>query len=147
MNRLISTKGRYALRLMIDIASYSNGSPVTLKDVSKRQDVSIKYLEQVVSLLLKRGYLISIRGNNGGYLLSKDPKEYTAGDIIRCAEGTLAPVACLQTDCNVCPRKDICSTLDFWKGFYDVVNNYVDSVTLDDLRNEELLKIGNDYSI
>lgn len=147
MNRLISTKGRYALRLMIDIASYSNGSPVTLKDVSKRQDVSIKYLEQVVSLLLKRGYLISIRGNNGGYLLSKDPKEYTAGDIIRCAEGTLAPVACLQTDCNVCPRKDICSTLDFWKGFYDVVNNYVDSVTLDDLRNEELLKIGNDYNI
>ncbi len=144
---MISTKGRYALRLMIDISSYSNGNPVTLKDISKRQDISIKYLEQVVSLLVKRGYLISVRGNNGGYLLAKDAKEYTAGDIIRCAEGTLAPVSCLQTDCNVCPRKDICSTIEFWKGFYNVVNNYVDSVTLEDLKSEELLKIGNDYSI
>jgi Rrf2 family protein len=144
---MISTKGRYALRLMIDISSYSNGNPVTLKEISKRQDISIKYLEQVVSLLVKRGYLISVRGNNGGYLLAKDAKEYTAGDIIRCAEGTLAPVSCLQTDCNVCPRKDICSTIEFWKGFYNVVNNYVDSVTLEDLKSEELLKIGNDYSI
>ncbi len=144
---MISTKGRYALRLMIDIASYSTGGPVTLKDISKRQDISIKYLEQVVSLLVKRGFLISVRGNNGGYMLARNPKDYTAGDIIRCAEGTLAPVSCLQTDCNVCPRKDICSTLDFWKGFYNVVNDYVDSVTLEDLRNKELLKIGNDYSI
>ena len=144
---MISTKGRYALRLMIDIASYSTGGPVTLKDISKRQGVSIKYLEQVVSLLVKRGFLISVRGNNGGYMLARNPKDYTAGDIIRCAEGTLAPVSCLQTDCNVCPRKDICSTLDFWKGFYNVVNDYVDSVTLEDLRNKELLKIGNDYSI
>ena len=144
---MISTKGRYALRLMIDIASYSDGAPIALKDVSSRQDISIKYLEQVVSLLVKRGYLISVRGNNGGYLLSKDPKEYTAGDIIRCCEGTLAPVSCLQTDCNACPRKDICSTIDFWKGFYDVVNNYVDSITLEDLKNKELIKIGNDYSI
>ncbi len=144
---MISTKGRYALRLMIDIASYSTGDPVTLKDVSKRQDVSIKYLEQVVSLLVKRGFLISVRGNNGGYMLARNPKDYTAGDIIRCAEGTLAPVSCLQTDCNVCPRKDICSTLDFWKGFYNVVNDYVDSVTLEDLKNKELIKIGNDYSI
>ncbi len=144
---MISTKGRYALRLMIDIASYSTGGPVTLRDISKRQDISIKYLEQVVSLLVKRGFLISVRGNNGGYMLARNPKDYTAGDIIRCAEGTLAPVSCLQTDCNVCPRKDICSTLDFWKGFYNVVNDYVDSVTLEDLRNKELLKIGNDYSI
>ncbi|MBR6071274.1 MAG: Rrf2 family transcriptional regulator [Acholeplasmatales bacterium] len=144
---MISTKGRYALRVMIDIASYSNGEPVSLKDVSKRQEISVKYLEQVVSLLVKRGYLLSVRGNNGGYLLSKDPKDYTIGDIIRCAEGTLAPVACLQTDCNTCNRSDICSTIDFWKGFYDVVNNYVDSVTLEDLKNKELEKIGNDYSI
>lgn len=144
---MISTKGRYALRLMIDISTYSNGTPVSLKDVSQRQDISVKYLEQVVSLLVKRGLLLSVRGNNGGYLLTKDPKEYTAGDIIRCCEGTLAPVACLQTDCNVCPRKDICSTIDFWKGFYDVVNNYVDNITLDELRIKELQKIGNDYNI
>ena len=144
---MISTKGRYALRLMIDIATYSNGEPVSLKDSSKRQEISIKYLEQVVSLLVKRGYLISIRGNNGGYLLAKDASQYTAGDILRCAEGTLAPVACLQTDCNVCPRKDMCSTIEFWKGFYDAVNGYVDGVTLEDLKNNELKKIGNDYSI
>ncbi len=144
---MISTKGRYALRLMIDIAAYSNGNPISLKDVSKRQEISIKYLEQVVSLLVKRGYVLSVRGNNGGYLLTKQPKEYTAGDIIRCCEGTLAPVACLQTNCNNCARKDICSTIDFWKGFYDAVNNYVDSVTLEDLKNKELLKIGNDYNI
>jgi Rrf2 family protein len=144
---MISTKGRYALRLMIDIASYSDGKPVSLKDISKRQDISIKYLEQVVSLLVKRGLLVSVRGNNGGYLLAKPASEYTAGDIIRCSEGTLAPVACLQTDCNSCVRKDICSTIDFWKGFYDVVNNYVDSITLEQLKENELLKIGNDYSI
>ena len=144
---MISTKGRYALRLMIDIATYSNGKPVSLKDISERQDISIKYLEQVVSLLVKRGYLVSVRGNNGGYLLAKAANLYTAGDILRCAEGTLAPVACLQTDCNTCPRKDICSTIGFWKGFYDVVNNYVDSVTLDDLKDNEKVKIGNDYSI
>ena len=144
---MISTKGRYALRLMIDIASYSDGKPVSLKDISKRQDISIKYLEQVVSLLVKRGLLVSVRGNNGGYLLAKPASEYTAGDIIRCSEGTLAPVACLQTDCNSCVRKDICSTIDFWKGFYDVVNNYVDSITLEKLKENELLKIGNDYSI
>ena len=144
---MISTKGRYALRLMIDIASYSDGKPVSLKDISKRQDISIKYLEQVVSLLVKRGLLVSVRGNNGGYLLAKPASEYTAGDIIRCSEGTLAPVACLQTDCNSCVRKDICSTIYFWKGFYDVVNNYVDSITLEQLKENELLKIGNDYSI
>ena len=144
---MISTKGRYALRMMIDIAAYSNGNPVSLKDVSQRQDISIKYLEQVVSLLVKRGFLISIRGNNGGYLLSRNAKDYTAGDIIRCAEGTLAPVSCLQTDCNLCKRRDICSTIEFWKGFYNVVNNYVDGITLEDLRNKELLKIGNDYNI
>ena len=147
MIKLISTKGRYALRLMIDIASYSDGNPVSLKDVSKRQEISIKYLEQVVSLLVKRGYLLSVRGNNGGYLLAKEANEYTAGDIIRCAEGTLAPVACLQTDCNLCKRKDICSTIDFWKGFYNAVNNYVDNITLEELKNKELEKIGNDYSI
>ena len=144
---MISTKGRYALRLMIDIATYSNGNPISLKDVSNRQEISIKYLEQGVSFLVKIGYLISIRGNNGGYLLAKDPKEYTAGDILRCAEGSLVPVSCLQTDCNTCKRQDICSTIGFWKGFYNVVNNYVDSVTLYDLAENERKILGNNYSI
>ena len=144
---MISTKGRYALRLMIDIAAYSSGDVVSLKDISKRQDVSIKYLEQVVSLLVKGGMLISVRGNNGGYLLAKKPSDYTAGDILRVAEGTLAPIACLQRDPIDCERQDTCSTIEFWKGYYKVINDYVNNITLEDLANKEIARIGNDYSI
>ena len=144
---MISTKGRYALRLMIDIAAYSNGEVVSLKDISRRQDVSIKYLEQVVSLLTKSGMLISVRGNNGGYRLAKEPKHYTAGDILRVAEGTLAPISCLQCDPNTCPRVDSCSTIEFWRGYYKAINDYVNNITLEDLANNELKRIGNDYNI
>ena len=144
---MISTKGRYALRLMIDIAAYSNGSVVSLKDISSRQGISIKYLEQVVSLLTRSQLLISVRGNNGGYRLVKDPKEYSVGEILTAAEGTLAPVSCLQTEVNTCPRALGCSTIDFWQGFYKVVNDYVGGVTLEDLATKEREIIGNDYSI
>ena len=144
---MISTKGRYALRLMIDIAAYSNGGVVSLKDVSNRQLISIKYLEQVVSLLTRSGLLISVRGNNGGYRLSKNAKDYTAGEILKAAEGTLAPVACLQCEPINCDRVDICSTIDFWKGFNKVINDYVENITLEDLANKEKEKIGNDYNI
>ena len=144
---MISTKGRYALRLMIDIAAYSNGDVVSLKDISNRQNISIKYLEQVVSFLTKSGMLQSVRGNNGGYRLTKKPSDYTAGEILRVAEGTLVPVACLQCDPITCERVEMCSTIGFWKGLNDVINNYVDSVTLEDLANKEKEKIGNDYSI
>ena len=144
---MISTKGRYALRLMIDIAAYSNGGVVSLKDVSNRQLISIKYLEQVVSLLTRSGLLISVRGNNGGYRLSKNAKDYTAGEILKAAEGTLAPVACLQCEPINCDRVDICSTIDFWKGFNKAINDYVENITLEDLANKEKEKIGNDYNI
>ena len=144
---MVSTKGRYALRLMIDIATYSNGNPVSLKDVSKRQDISIKYLEQVVSLLTRSGLLISVRGNNGGYRLSKNAKDYTAGEILKAAEGTLAPVACLQCETVNCDRAEVCSTIDFWKGFNNVINDYVNNISLEELANKEKEKIGNDYSI
>ncbi len=144
---MISTKGRYALRLMIDIAAYSNGGVVSLKDISNRQNISIKYLEQVVSFLTKSGMLQSVRGNNGGYRLTKRPSDYTVGEILRVAEGTLVPVACLQCDPITCERVELCSTIDFWKGLNDVINNYVDSVTLEDLATKEREKIGNDYSI
>lgn len=144
---MISTKGRYALRLMTDIAAYSNGEVVSLKDVARRQDISLKYLEQVVSLLIKSGMLISVRGNNGGYLLAKKASEYTAGDILRVSEGTLAPIHCLQCNPINCNRVEMCSTIDFWKGYYEVVNNYVDNVTLEELANNLKAKIGNDYSI
>ncbi|MCR5113994.1 MAG: Rrf2 family transcriptional regulator [Acholeplasmatales bacterium] len=144
---MISTKGRYALRLMIDIAAYSNGNVVSLKDISNRQGISIKYLEQVVSLLTKSQLLISVRGNNGGYRLVKDPKDYNVGEILIAAEGTLAPVSCLQTNVNTCPRADGCATLEFWQGFYKVVNDYVGGVSLEDLAEKERNKIGNDYMI
>ena len=144
---MISTKGRYALRLMIDIAAYSNGGVVSLKDISSRQGISIKYLEQVVSLLTRSQLLISVRGNNGGYRLVKEPKDYKVGEILLAAEGTLAPVSCLQTEVNTCPRALGCATIDFWHGFYKVVNDYVNGVTLEDLATKEREKIGNDYSI
>lgn len=144
---MISTKGRYALRLMIDIAAYSNGNVISLKDVSIRQGISIKYLEQVVSLMTKRNLLISVRGNNGGYRLSKNPSEYTVGEILVAAEGTLAPISCLQTDVNICERRVTCSTIEFWEGYYKVINDYVNSVTLEDLAKKERERIGNDYNI
>ena len=144
---MISTKGRYALRLMIDIATYSNGSPVSLKDVSERQGISIKYLEQVVSLLVKGHLLVSIRGNNGGYILSKNIDEYNTFDILTAAEGSLAPVACLQTEVNICSRVEVCTTIDYWKGYYEVIKNYTQGIFLQDLVEKEKNKTGNDYNI
>jgi len=141
----ISTKGRYALRLMIDLGKNYEGKYITLKEVSKRQDISIKYLEQITTQLCKVGYLNSVRGPKGGYKLSKEPKEYTAGDILRVTEGSLAPITCLEQDVNSCERKCECSTLNFWKGLYKVVEDYVDSITLEDLLNEENSSI--DYII
>lgn len=128
----ISTKGRYALRLMIDIATRPSGLAVPLKDVATRQNISIKYLEQIVSRLCRAGLLESVRGPQGGYLLTRSPEEYTAGDILRATEGSLAPVNCLQ-ELNGCPRRDECSALPFWIGLRDTINQYVDGVTLNDL--------------
>lgn len=144
---MISTKGRYALRLMIDLAMYSNGEFVRLKDISERENISTKYLEQVVALLCKANLVLSLRGNNGGYRLAKDPNDYTAGEILRAAEGTLSPVACLSCPVNTCERQGICSTLEFWEGFNEVVNNYVDSTKLSDLVEKYRNKITDDYSI
>lgn len=144
---MISTKGRYALRLMINLAVYSNGDYIRLKDISEKEDISIKYLEQVVSLLYKSNLVLSLRGNNGGYKLARDPKDYTAGEILRAAEGTLSPVQCLSCPVNNCKRQSVCSTLDFWKGFNNVVNNYIDSITLADLADNYRAKFESDYSI
>ncbi len=144
---MISTKGRYALRLMINLAVYSNGDYIRLKDISEKEGISIKYLEQVVSLLYKSNLVLSLRGNNGGYKLARDPKDYTAGEILRAAEGTLSPVQCLSCPVNNCERQSVCSTLDFWKGFNNVVNNYIDSITLADLAENYKAKFESDYSI
>ena len=135
----ISTRGRYALRFMIDLAQHDNGEYIALKDISKRQDISVKYLEQITSLLSKFGILVSVRGPQGGYKLAKSPAEYKIGDILRITEGNLAPVACLESDVNTCEKKDVCKTLFLWEGLSKVVNEYLDSITLEHLveRNQE----------
>lgn len=129
----ISTKGRYALRIMTDLAMHDNGEYIRLKDISERQSVTLKYMEQIMPLLTRAGYVKSYRGNNGGYMLARKPEEYTAGEILRTTEGSLAPIACIEDSPNRCPRKEQCTTLTFWEGMWKVINEYVDNVTLADL--------------
>ena len=128
----VSNKGRYALRMMIDIAENNTKERVTIKEVSERQGISIKYLEQIVPNLTRAGLLRGERGSGGGYMLTKTPDQYTVGGILRAIEGNLAPVACLDSDPNYCERSGHCKTLEFWTGLYKVIDNYVDSVTLKD---------------
>lgn len=129
----ISTKGRYALRLMLDLALNNNGEPVRIKDIAARQEISDKYLEQIISTLNKAGYVKSIRGPQGGYLLTRDPEKYTVGMILRLTEGSLAPVACLEDEVNGCPRQDSCATLRLWQMLDEAISDVVDKVTLADL--------------
>lgn len=127
----ISTKGRYALRVMIDLAVNDKGDYVSLKDISNRQEVSLKYLEQIMAMLNKASYVKSTRGNNGGYRLAKSPEEYKVGDILRKTEGDLAPIACVNGE--ECGKRENCKTFKFWQGLDNVINEYVDSKTLADL--------------
>lgn len=132
---------------MVDLTLHANGDYIALKDVSERQNISVKYLEQIVSVLGKAGMLKSVRGPQGGYKLAKDPSEYTAGDILRITEGNLAPIPCLENEENDCDRISQCATLDFWKGLYDTVNSYVDGITLQDLAERFKLKSSIDFII
>lgn len=134
---MISTKGRYALRLMIDIASQGeNAAPVTMRHAAERQELSVKYLEQLGGALVKAGVLKSIRGVSGGYLLARPATEITAGDVLRATEGSCAPVACLEEGAAVCPRRADCLSIGFWQGLDEVIEAYVDSVTLADLAKQ-----------
>ena len=126
----ISTKGRYALVVMIELAGKSNNEYIPLKDIAERQQISVKYLEKIVSMLNNAGFVQSNRGNNGGYKLVKEPKEYKVGDILRAAEGDLAPTGCVTENCV---RKDKCKTFEFWQGLDKAIESYVDSTTLQDL--------------
>lgn len=126
----ISTRGRYALRVMIDLAINGKENYISLKDIANRQEISMKYLEQIVSILNKAGLVDTLRGNNGGYKLNRKPSEYRVGDILRVAEGDLTPVYCVHEDCS---RKKNCKTYSFWKGLDQVISDYVDSKTLEDL--------------
>ncbi len=136
----ISTRGRYALRFMVDLAQNAPNANrnVTLKDISQRQSISIKYLEQIVTKLCKEGLLKSSRGPQGGYRLVKDPQEYTIGEILYAIEGKMTPLPCLDHDSTVCPRKDFCATVEFWRGLDDVINQYITSVTLEDLASRQV---------
>jgi len=140
----VSSKGRYALRMMIDIAQHNTGEWISVKDISKRQGISVKYLEQIVTILNKSGLVISSRGSHGGYMLAKSPQEYTVGQILRVIEGDLASVACLKTDENQCERRSVCTTIDFWEGLCNVINDYVDSVTLQDMVGSQCVNEGCD---
>ena len=131
---LISSKGRYALRLMIYIAALGDAEgKIALREVADREHISQKYLEQLVRPLMKAGLLKSVRGKGGGYVLTRPPEQYTVGEILRLTEGSLAPVACLDGDCKGCSRSDECPTLDVWKNLDKLINDYLDGVTLDQL--------------
>lgn len=143
----ISTKGRYALRFMLDLAQHRSDGYIALKDVAARQAISKKYLEQIVPLLNKSNMLLTNRGYQGGYRLSKEPDRYTVGEILRITEGKLVPVACLESETNTCKRANECATLGMWKGLARVVNEYLDSITLEDLLNREYARETDEYYI
>lgn len=137
----ISTKGRYALRLMLDLAQYSSDHEyVSVKKVSQRQDISEKYLEQIVAQLSRAGFVKSTRGAQGGYCLMKRPEDYTVGMILRLIEGNLSTVSCLEDNPNKCRRCNNCVTLEVWQQINDAVNDIIDHVTLQDLLEKQLAK-------
>ena len=143
----ISTKGRYALRMMLDLAENQNDGYVALKDIAERQDISKKYLEQIVPMLNKSGVLRTTRGFQGGYKLAKAPDKYTVGDILRITEGSLAPVACLDYEPNTCEKCETCHTLPMWQGLYKTITDYLDSITLQDIIDSDRARKTDEYYI
>jgi Rrf2 family protein len=142
---LISTKGRYALRVLIDMAEHQSEGYVPLKEIAQRQEVSEKYLESIVKSLVKDGILVGVRGKGGGYRLSKSPERLTVGSILRLTEGSLAPVACLESGAPPCTKATECRTLAMWEGLDKMIYDYLEGYTVADLMRVELN--GNDYVI
>jgi Rrf2 family protein len=140
---MISSKGRYALRVMIDLAEHDNGHPLLLIDIAQRQELSEKYLEGIMAVLSRHGFVSAQRGRGGGYRLTRTPENYTVGSILRLIEGTLAPVSCLEQGTVSCSRASECRTLPLWTKLDQVINDYLDSVTLADLMAQD----GGDYVI
>jgi len=131
----ISTKGRYSLHMLLDLAEHKNDGFISLKDISIRQGISKKYLEQIVTLLSRPDILRTNRGNKGGYMLAKEPDKYTVGQILRITEGGLFPVSCLADDPNKCEKKMYCKTLPVWQGLENAINKYLDGITLQNILN------------
>lgn len=129
---LVSTRGRYALMVMLDLAQHPDNSPVPLRDIAERQGISLKYIEAIVSVLSKAGLVSATRGKAGGYRLTRKPKEYPVGEILRLMEGSLAPVSCLEAE-KICPRSADCLMLPLWQQLNRMIGNYLDDVTLRDL--------------
>ena len=142
---LISTKGRYALRVMIDLAEHQTEAFITLKGIAQRQEISEKYLESIIRMLVKARVLESLRGKGGGYRLKKAPDQYTVGSILRLTEDSLAPVSCLEANAESCPRAGSCRTLPLWQGLDRVIHEYLQSVTIADLMRQG--SAGDDYVI
>ncbi len=134
---LVSTRGRYALRVMIDLAEHSDGAYVAMKDAAQRQDISLKYLERILPMLVEARLVEGMRGKGGGYRLTREPDEYTLGEILRAAEGGLAPISCLEKDAAPCPRAKECRTLPMWKELDALITDYLDGKTLADLMQRE----------
>ena len=130
---MISTRGRYALRVMIHLAEHAGDGYIPMKKVAEQQGISLKYLEQILPALSKNNLIEGVHGKGGGYRLSRRPEEYTVGEILRLTEGDLAPVACLERGAATCERKDTCKTLSMWSGFFRLTNEYFDGITLADL--------------
>lgn len=143
----ISTKGRYAMRMAVYLARKDNKEYVSLKEISEQENISRKYLEQIVPMLTKSGILRTNRGNKGGYQLAVKASELTVGDILRATEGNLAPIACLEFPDNECPRKDQCYTLFVWEGLYKTITGYLDSITVQDIIETNNNISGDCYSI
>ena len=142
---LVSTKGRYALRVMIDLAEHRSDGFIPLKVIAERQEISEKYLENIIKLLVKAKLLNGLRGKGGGYKLTKAPEQYTVGSILRLTEDSLAPVSCLEQGADACPRAAECRTLSLWQGLDKVINDYLDNVTIADLMHSS--SDGFDYVI
>ena len=142
---LISTKGRYALRVMIDLAEHQSEEFISLKEIAQRQEISEKYLESIIRMLVKARVVESLRGKGGGYRLRKAPDQYTVDSILRLTEESLAPVTCLESSAEACPRSGRCKTLSLWQGLDKVIRDYLESVTIADLVDQGTA--GDDYVI
>ena len=142
---LISTKGRYALRVMIDLAEHQSDEFISLKGIAQRQEISEKYLESIIRMLVKAKVVDSLRGKGGGYRLNKSPDQYTVGSILRLTEESLAPVSCLEKNAEPCPRSGQCRTLNLWQGLDKVIHEYLEGVTIADLMEQGT--VGDDYVI
>ena len=143
----ISTKGRYAMRMLLDLAEHQNCGFIALKDIAKRQNISKKYLEQIILIFNRSGVLKTVRGSQGGYQLAKAPDKYTVGEILRLTEGSLSPVSCVDEDPTECERSGDCAMLPVWKGLSHVINEYLDGITLQDILDQQKDRYINDYVI